>query len=142
MGTQILVLAEGPESAQQVVDSLSKSGHTVVVASNFTEAINILQRQHFSLIISDVHLVNGGSVFEFLRWVKKHPTLNSTLFALFSLQPTPMAKYLEDGIKTASRVLGASIYITMECFDSEKFREQVDSLLDHRTSQVCKQAVK
>jgi CheY-like chemotaxis protein len=125
----ILALHEEDQHAQQVTRSLKLSGHGVIESKNFTHAIKVLNNQHVDLIISDVHLENGGNVFDFLRWAKKNPTTKDTPFVLFSFEPTPKAKYFEDGLRTTARMLGAAMYITLEVFDSDEFRKQIDSLL-------------
>jgi CheY-like chemotaxis protein len=131
MCAQILALHEKDETSREVVESLSSSGHNVVLAETFTEAIDILQGLHvIDLIISDVHLENGGNVFDFLRWVKKNPSsVGRTPFVLFSFEPSMMAKHLEDGLRTSARILGAVKYIAMDCFDAVEFRKQIDALL-------------
>ena len=40
-----------------------------------------------------------------------------------------MAKFLDDGLKTSARLVGVAMYITMENFDCDEFRRQIDSLL-------------
>jgi len=131
MCAQILALHEQDETSQEVVQSLNSIGHNVVLAETFAEAIDILQGLHvIDLIISDVHLENGGNVFDFLRWVKKNPTsVGGTPFVLFSFEPSKMAKHLEDGLRTSARMLGAAKYIAMDCFDAAEFRKQIDALL-------------
>jgi CheY-like chemotaxis protein len=130
MCAQILALLELDENSVQVVKCLKRSGHTVIACETFTAAINILQRPHKSdLIISDVHLENGGNVFDFLRWLKEHPTAVTVPLVLFSFNPTLLAKHLEDGIRTSARLLGVAKYIRMDSFDSDEFRKQIDSLL-------------
>jgi CheY-like chemotaxis protein len=129
MNALILALHEEDQNAQQVTRSLKLSGHKVIESRNFTHAISLLNSQHVDLIISDVHLENGGSVFDFLRWVKKNPSTKETPFVLFSSEPTPRAKHFEDGLRTSARMLGAAMYITMEIFNSDEFRRQIDSLL-------------
>jgi CheY-like chemotaxis protein len=135
----VLALHEDDENSQQVAGSLQLSGHNVILSKDFTHAINILKTKHVDLIISDVHLENGGNVFDFLRWVKKNPSTSATPFIMFSSRPSPMAKFVEDGVKTAARVLGAAMFITMEIFDSDEFRKQIDSLLpveDRKTTKL------
>lgn len=112
------------------MESLAESGHTVHVVDTFTKAMMIFEQPHaIDLIISDVHLENGGNVFDFLRWIKKNPLTKDIPFVMFSSQPTEMAKHLEDGIRTSSRMLGAAMYISMKNFDSDEFRKLIDSLL-------------
>lgn len=129
MHALVLALHEDDQNAQQVTKSLKLSGHGIIESKSFTHAISVLNKQHVDLIISDVHLENGGNVFDFLRWVKKNPSTKETPFVLFSSQPTKRAKYFEDGVRTTARVLGAAMFIAMETFDSDEFRKLIDSLL-------------
>jgi CheY-like chemotaxis protein len=135
MGVSALVLGllEDYENSKQVIKSLELSGHTVQVVRAFTEAMKILERpQRIDLIISDVHLENGGNVFDFLRWIKRNPATKDIPFVLFSSEPTEIALHLEDGIRTSARMLGASMYISMREFDSNQFREMISSLLPEK----------
>lgn len=129
MHALILTLHEDNKNSQQVAESLKRSGHNVILCQSFTEALGVLADTHVDLIISDVHLENGGSVFDFLRWVRRNPPTGKTPFVLFSSRPTALAKYLEDSVRTSARLLGAAMYITMEDFDADEFRKQIDSLL-------------
>jgi len=81
------------------------------------------------MIISDIHLQNGGNVFDFVRWVKKNPGTMDIPFVMLSVEPSRTAKYVEDGLRTTARLLGVRKYILMEKFDSEEFREHIDLLL-------------
>lgn len=132
MCAQILTLLEEDKNSHQVVESLSQSGHKVSAVQDFNRAIGLLQERRFDLIISDVHLQNGGNVFDFLKWVKKNPKTSDIPFVLFSSQPSELAKYIEDGVRTSARVFGAAMYITMDVFNSDEFRKQIDSLLPKR----------
>jgi len=125
----ILALHEEEINSTQVAESLEQSGHNVLLSKNFTDAISLLESHHVDLIISDVHLENGGNVFDFLRWVKKNPATRDIPFVLFSSEPTSRAKHFEDGLRTTARLLGAVMYLSMEIFDSVEFRKQIDSLL-------------
>jgi CheY-like chemotaxis protein len=125
----ILALLEEHDNAEQVKACLKNCGDDVFVVDTFTKAIALLKTQKIDLIISDVHLENGGNVFDFLKWMKKNLATSATPFVMFSSHPTVAAKYLEDGIRISARMLGAAKYITMETFDSDEFRKQIDSLL-------------
>jgi len=133
MCARILTLLELDENSLQVVGSLTRSNHNVIACNNFSDAIDVLKYKKVALIISDVHLENGGNVFDFLRWVKRNPLLRETQFVMFSSKPTLTAKYVEDGMRTSARILGAARYITMYKFDSDEFRKQIDSLLPKAT---------
>jgi DNA-binding response OmpR family regulator len=126
---RILALLEQHEESHQVNKTLVQSGHQVVLAQTFDEAIAVVQEMRFDLIISDVHLENGGSIFDFLRWVTTDAAAIKTPFVLFTMKPTLVGRYLEDGVRTTARMLGAAQYITMKCFDAEEFCRQIDSLL-------------
>ncbi len=100
MAALILALIEKHDNSLQVKACLESCGHQVFVVDSFRKALDLLRVQKIDLIISDVHLENGGSVFDFLRLVKKGQWTCEIPFVLFSSQPTPMAKYLADGIRS------------------------------------------
>lgn len=135
----ILALHEEDEHSVRVADSLRKSGHAVIMSKDFPHAISVLKEKNVDMIISDVHLQNGGNVFDFLRWAKKNPTTMNTPFVLFSAEATGVAKFIDDGLRTSARLLGAAMYITMEQFDADEFRKKIDSLIppDLRTAELC-----
>lgn len=133
MGAQILALQELSINSQQVVKSLTLSGYDVLACETFAQAIRILENHpKIEMIISDVHLENGGSVFDFVRWLKANGAYADTSLVLFSFKPTVLAKHLEDGVRTAVRVLGVKKYITMENFDSELFRKKIQLVLSEQ----------
>jgi CheY-like chemotaxis protein len=125
----ILALIEEQDNSLQVRACLEDCGYEVSVARTFVEAITLLNTQEVDLIVSDVHLENGGNIFDFLRVVKKSPRTREIPFVSFSFKPSPTAKYLADGTRTALRYFGASKYIEMETFDFVQFQEQIKGLL-------------
>jgi CheY-like chemotaxis protein len=129
MTAEILITMEHPEQRSMIGDCLERVGHKVTKVSTFHEAMEILRTVDFDLIISDVHLQNGGSVFDFLRWVKGDPHMRSTPFVCFSAEPPEIGKYLSDGVRTAARSLGASRYITMEKFDGSELLHEIEWLI-------------
>jgi CheY-like chemotaxis protein len=126
----ILALLEDDRHAVQVIESLMHSGHEVTTFNCSVDARQALFRENFDIVISDVHLENGSSVYHFLRWVKKESPARHTPFILFSCNPTATAKHVEDGVRTAARMLGATKFIRMDTFDAANFCAQIDDLLD------------
>ena len=131
MVAKILALLEHPEAMKVIGESLEHFGHAVYKADKFHEAMEILRQREVDLIIGDVHLQNGGSIFDFLRWVKGDPHMRDVPFICFSTEPPEVPKYLSDGVRTAARALGAAKYMTMEHFDRRTFMAEVDWLLPH-----------
>ena len=129
MVAKILALLEHPEAMELIADCLEHFGHVVYKADKFQDAMDILRQRQVDLIIGDVHLQNGGSIFDFLRWVKGDPYMHAVPFICFSTEPVEVPKYLSDGVRTAARALGASRYLTMENFDRASFRAEVEWLL-------------
>ncbi len=129
MTALILALLEEHDNSDQVKRCLKECGHTIFAVDTFVKAKDLLKTESIDLIISDVHLQNGGNVFDFLRWAKKAERTADIPFVLFSSQPTPMAKYLADGVRISSRMLGAAKYIEMETFDAAEFQAQINELL-------------
>lgn len=129
MAALILALLEEHDNAKQVKACLEDCGHKVFVTDTFVKAKIVLRTEKIDLIISDVHLENGGNVFDFLRWAKNAEPTSEIPFVLFSSKPSPIAKYLADGVRTAARMLGAVRYIEMETFDASTFQEHINELL-------------
>ncbi len=80
MAALIIALLEHPEQHAQVKGCLELAGHEVVFVDSFQRAKAVLREHYFDLIISDVHLENGGSAFDFLKWVKSKPALHPIPF--------------------------------------------------------------
>ncbi len=129
MDARILVTMEHPKEMKEICDSLEHFGHKILKADTFHESMEVLRCSDVDMIISDVHLQNGGSVFDFLRWVKGDPHLQEIPFVCFSAEPPEVGKYLKDGVRTAARALGAAKYITMEKFEPTEFRHEIEWLL-------------
>ncbi len=130
MVSKIAALIELPENAFNVKVCFDEQAtFELCVFNNYETAKSALLVDHFDLIISDVHLENGGSVFDFLKWVKSQPRLRPIPFTLLSVQPTNIAKYIADGVSTAARTLGAAKYITMPKFDAVTLIEEISELL-------------
>src|SRR6185437_16924825 len=94
MVAKILALLEHPEAMELVADSLEHFGHGVYRADKFQDAMEILRQREVDLIIGDVHLQNGGSIFDFLRSVKGDPHMRAVPFVCFSTEPAEVPKYL------------------------------------------------
>ncbi len=132
----VVALIENKDHAQKLTACLNAVGHDVHVVDRFSQAKEILHGYHCNLIVSDVHLENGGSVFDFLQWVKSDPLLSGIPFVLLSLEPTVIAKYLSDGVRITARHLGAAQYIVMEEFDPLMLRTELLRYLPKPTGPV------
>lgn len=64
MVAKVLVLLEHTEDMIIICDSLEHFGHGVYKAFKFQDAMEILRQRPVDLIIGDVHLQNGGSIFD------------------------------------------------------------------------------
>jgi CheY-like chemotaxis protein len=129
MTARILVTMEHEEQRTLIGDCLERVGHAVTKVDTFHNAMEILRVSDFDLILSDVHLQNGGSVFDFLRWVKGDPHMRATPFVCFSAEPPEVGKYLADGVRTAARSLGAARYISMDHFDGPTLLHEIEWLV-------------
>jgi CheY-like chemotaxis protein len=120
---------EHEAQGKQIMNCLESAGHSVTNVDTFHNAMDVLRTSDFDLILSDVHLQNGGSVFDFLRWVKGDPYMNAVPFVCFSAEPPEVGKYLSDGVRTAARSLGAARYIIMDHFEAPAFLQEIEWLL-------------
>jgi CheY-like chemotaxis protein len=126
MDARILVTMEHPEQATLIGNSLEHYGHRVVKAATFHDSMEVLRNSAVDLIISDVHLQNGGSVFDFLRWTKGDPHMHGIPFVCFSAEPPELGKYPSDGVRTAARALGAARYLTMSILTQLHFATRLN----------------
>jgi CheY-like chemotaxis protein len=129
MTAKILVTMEHENQRILIGDCLEHVGHDVTTVDTFHHAMELLRTADFDVIVSDVHLQNGGSVFDFLRWVKGDPHMRTIPFVCFSAEPPEVGKYLADGVRTAARSLGAARYITMEHFNPALFLQEIEWLI-------------
>jgi len=129
MTAKILVTMEHEEQRTQIGNCLEKVGYEVTKVDTFHNAMEILRYKDFDLVVSDVHLQNGGSVFDFLRWVKGDPHMRNMPFVCFSAEPAEIGKYLADGVRTAARALGAARYISMDHFDGPALLREIEWLI-------------
>ncbi len=129
MAAKILVTMEHTSQGKLIENCLERVGHDVTTVDTFHNAMEMLRSMDFDLIVSDVHLQNGGSVFDFLRWVKGDPHMHTIPFVCFSAEPPEVGKYLADGVRTAARSLGAVRYITMDRFDASLFLQEIEWLI-------------
>ncbi len=129
MTAKILLTMEHEVQRKELGDCLERVGHNVTRVNTFHEAMEVLRGVDFDLIVSDVHLQNGGSVFDFLRWVKGDPHMRMTPFVCFSAEPPEVGKYLSDGVRTAARSLGAARYVSMPEFDGPNFLREIEWLI-------------
>lgn len=125
----IVALLEHKEEHVSIRECLERAGHEVCIVDCFKRAKAVLCEHSFDLIISDVHLDKGGNVFDFLRWVKNDERLQQIPFVLLSVNPTPMAKTLQEGVRTAAHYLGAAAYIAMEVFDPALLNRELERFL-------------
>jgi CheY-like chemotaxis protein len=133
MRTHVIALLEDPARAEQMEICLEACGHRVTVITSFSKAKQVLAEEHCDLIISDVHLENGGNVFDFLRWAKDDFSLCDIPFIFLSVEPSELAKYLSDGLRISARLLGASKYISMDSFDAERLADEISEFLKPRS---------
>jgi CheY-like chemotaxis protein len=132
MSAKVLVTMEHEDQRKLIGDCLERVGHEVTKVDTFHNAMEILRSADFDLILSDVHLQNGGSVFDFLRWVKGDPHMRATPFVCFSAEPPEVGRYLADGVRTAARALGAARYITMDHFDGTALLHEIEWLIPEK----------
>lgn len=124
---KILVLQEIKNNSIRLHEALPE--HEIIDFNRATEAMNYLRAAPVDMIISAVHL-DESNVFDFLQWVKGDPNHRDIPFVFFCAEPTEVARYVSSAIISAARVLGATKYITMQKFDREILRQQVNSILN------------
>ncbi|CAN5489097.1 hypothetical protein BH10CYA1_BH10CYA1_23960 [soil metagenome] len=126
----LIALLEDEKHEQRIKTCLLSAGHQVIVAHGLVKAKALVLDHACDLILSNVVLENGGSVFDFLRWLKSDPVLRATPFVLLNIQPIDPAKFHTDGLRVTSRHLGAAKYISMEKLDPVRLNAELSKFLN------------
>ncbi len=147
MTPTVLLLQEKDENVANIRASLPEC--FFVRVRTVDEALPLLDKQKFDLIISAVHLEFDGSVFDFLKCAKSNPKTASVPFLFYCSLSSRFARSVRDGLEIASLSLGAEKYITMERYDRDalraeftKYLPQLDELSLFRHSQETKLRMK
>ena len=126
---RVVALIENQEMADSLRHCLSDHGCELSLAYSFDSAKALIAEQGCDLIISEVHLENGGSVFEFLEFAKSLPNSSEIPFVLLSVKPSKVANILRDSLLFTASQLGAAKYVSMEEFDCESLVHELRDYL-------------
>ncbi len=72
---RILLVDDDPLITQLIIDMLSLDGHDVDTAPNGLAALNRIQRRHYDLILTDLHMpeLDGVGLYRELERRRAHP---------------------------------------------------------------------
>jgi len=130
---RVVALIENKEMASDLRHCLTECGHEAVLAGSLTDAKAALAN-HPDLVVSEVHLVNGGSVFDFLQFSKSQPAMSDIPFVLLSVKPSKVANVLRDSLLFTASHLGAAKYISMEEFDCATLVRELQEFFDGKVN--------
>src|ERR1700677_113186 len=116
----ILVVQDVDQNTVGIKSSLEASGHQILIAKNVEGAKMLLEAASFDLVICGAHQ-NNGTVFDLLKFVKSDQNRRHIPFLLFCLNPTELAKSVDESMRTTARLLGADKYVTQDVFNAELF---------------------
>ncbi len=94
--TRVLVIDDEPDVAELIAEVLRTDGHDVTIANSGAEALRKLQRESFSVILSDLKMANldGASLFAKLK--QDHPKLASRVGFITGDTMSPKARAFLD----------------------------------------------
>jgi len=121
MSKKVLVIDDSSTIRSLITHSLEElNDYEMVEAKNGFEALKVLPRMHFDLIITDINMpeING---LEIVNFVRNHPEYQSIPLIIVSTENGD-----EDRRKGLS--LGANEYITKP-FESEQIKEVVSRVM-------------
>ena len=120
METWTILFLDGAKNIERVKVACKEAGHTVLGARTIEEAWALLDgKHHVEVIVCAAHL-EEGSMFEFLRGVRKSKVHGNAKFLILSLTPGAMGKRLHRSTASAGVALGADAYATMPVFDPDE----------------------
>jgi len=118
--TETWLFLDGAKNIERVKATCKEAGHTVLAARTIEEAWAFLDgKTHVEVIVCAAHL-EEGSMFEFLRGVRKSKVHGNAKFLILSLTPGVMGRRLHRSTASAGLALGADAYATMPVFDPDK----------------------
>ena len=132
---RILILQDEP-SWNAALRSCLESHHKLVVVSQSSTAIGLLQRERFDLVISRVHF-HSEDVFQFLREINCDPVLKHIPVVCFCGLRSQHANSANEVLNSATRLFGAKAYVSIDDFctgDScnlEGMRRAIESAIDY-----------
>ncbi|NNE23647.1 MAG: PAS domain S-box protein [Rhizobiales bacterium] len=93
----ILVIDDEPDVAELVSEVLNNDGHAVTCANNGTEALQLISKQPFDFILSDLNMpgLDGASLFD--RLAVHHPELLDRMAFVTGDTMSPKARSFLDG---------------------------------------------
>lgn len=115
----ILVVDDSPDTREVLRRNLESRGFSVFTAGNVAQAVEALEKQHISLVISDVKMP-GQTGFDLLRHVKENYKHTEVLLITGFPQ-------LEDAVRAVKT--GADEYL-VKPFTNDELFEAVDNALD------------
>ncbi len=74
---QILIIDDNSDTSSVMVRELAGQNYAAIVASDGDQALDLVQRQHFDLILLDINLPLGDGI-EVLRQLKANPAIRET----------------------------------------------------------------
>src|SRR5438093_4842515 len=72
MMARVLLVEDSPTQAQQLVLLLEEAGFAVTAVADAEQAFELLQRQHFDIVVTDL-VLPGESGFDLCRRLKAEP---------------------------------------------------------------------
>jgi len=103
----ILIVEDDPINRVLLSTCLQEEGHTTRTAENGKQAVNMLDSEHFDLVLLDL-LMPEMDGFEVLKWIKARPDLRNLLVIVVSA---------EEDMKSIVRCIemGANDYLPKPC---------------------------
>jgi len=101
---RILLVDDHEDTLEAMSRLLTLTGHEVVTASTYNEALTIGQQEKFNLLISDIGLV-GGSGYDLMRALK----------SLSPVKGIALSGYGMRGDIDRSKAAGFSTHLTKPC---------------------------
>ena len=118
---KILVCEDSLLTQKTIELTLTKAGHKVLSASDGEEGIQLLDKESFDLVVTDINMPHNSGL-EIVQHIRTKLKLSTPIIVVSSI-------HLEDTQKHAYD-LGALSYLTKP-FDPKELLETIDSLTDN-----------
>lgn len=122
------ILIAARRRLSNTLHSVLKTNYSVVQVATQTEAIRKLELESFDLIICGTQFDDGG-LFSFIRQVRKKERSRTTPIICIRYLESSLADSLQESVKQAVMIAGASAYLDANHLDQYELRQLMDKLL-------------
>lgn len=124
----MLLVAYNERQKHQLRQALG--AHRLTLAHSASESIQLMREHSYDAVVSALQKCSTD-VFTLLSAVKSDKHLSEIPLILYCSEPSDTAPAIQDTVRAAIRVLGATHYVSMPKFDAETLKTEVEGCIQN-----------